>query len=118
MGLLLHFWNDITISRLNINPQLSFKFVSAPLGATHDTSATRPTTTRRAPRPRHAHRPLAAPAGINTRGRVRGGIFFPGRRCRVVVGGAFRTFRNYLKCRNQPKIRSAPSCLGKMYKSG
>ena len=33
----------------------------------------------------------------NTRGRVRGGFFFAGRRRRVFVGGAFRTFRNYPK---------------------
>ena len=31
----------------------------------------------------------------NTRGRVRGGFPPPGRRRRCVVGGAFRTFRNY-----------------------
>ena len=50
----------------------------------------------------------------NTSGRVRGGFFSPGRRRRCVVGGAFRTFRNYPECHNQPKIRDAPPRLGKI----
>ena len=49
----------------------------------------------------------------NTRGRVRGGIFFSRRRRRCVVGGAFRTFRNYPKYPNQPKITGAFPRLGK-----
>ena len=73
----------------------------ASLSARHTTRARR--DPRRAPRPRHAHRPLASPAGQNMRGRVRGGIFSSGRRRRCVVGGAFGTFRNYPKCPNQPK---------------
>ena len=52
---------------------------------------------------------------VNTRGRVRGGIFFSGRRRRCVVGGgAFGTFRNYPKCPNQPKIRDAFPRRGKI----
>ena len=85
--------------------------LSLRLSARHTTRTRR--DPRRAPRPRHAHRPLAAPAGQHARSRARRNIF-PGRRCRVVVGGAFRTFRNYLKCRNQPKIRGASPRLGKI----
>ena len=50
----------------------------------------------------------------NTRGRVRGRTFVPGRRRRCLVGGAFRTFRNYPKCPNQPKIRDVFPRLGKL----
>ena len=63
---------------------------------------------------RHAHRPLASPAGQHKRAVACDEAFFSGRRCRVVVGGALRTFRNYLKCRNQPKTRGASPRLGKI----
>ena len=43
----------------------------------------------------------------NTRGRVRGGIFFSGRRRRVVVGEARGVFWNYPKYSNHPKTKRA-----------
>ena len=69
---------------------------------------------RAAPRPRHAHRPLAESRRANTRGRVRGGTFFSGRRRCCLVGGAFGAFRNYLECPSQRKIRGAIPRLGKI----
>ena len=94
---------------------LSFKFVPAPLGATHDTNATRPTTSTTAP-------PFPPPTRC-TGGPTRAVACEAGYLFRVVVvasssvvGGAFRTFRNYPECHNhnQPKTRNEPPRLGKI----
>ena len=48
-----------------------------------------------------------AHARDRTRGGVRGGLRISGRCRRVVVGGAFRTFRNGPKCRDRSKTKRA-----------
>ena len=72
--------------RLNLSRRLSARHTTRTRGVTHDEQHHGPATMPTA----HSLRRRA-----NTRGRVRGGIFFSGRRRRCLVGGAFRTFRNY-----------------------
>ena len=85
---------------------LAFKFAPAPLGVTHDTSATRPATSTTAPPcPSPTRRTTRARGG--TRNRARGGFRISGRRRRVVVGGALRSYRNKPKCRDKSKTKRA-----------
>ena len=107
-------WCVTNTGTQTITPLRRFRLnLSLRLSARHTTRSLR--DPRRAPRPRHAHRPLDAPAGQHARSRARR-IFF---RIVVVVvssvvGGAFRTFRNYPKCPAQPKIRDAFPRPGKV----
>ena len=92
---------------------LSFKFV--PCASRRDTRHERDATRddeHHGPAMPTAHSLHAA--GRRARSRARRDIRVSGRRRRVVVGGVFRTFRNYPECHNQPKIRGAPPRLGKI----
>ena len=89
---------------------LPFKCSPAPLGATHDTNATRLATSTTAP---PCPPPTRCAGGPTRTVACEAGYFFSGRRRRVVVGGAFGYKQNQTRNRRQSTQHRCLRCANR-----